>query len=190
MLHEDAVATLTGYTPEPGAEADYRETVRLLELGPEVMWRQHPGAHITGSAVVVSPDRKRFLLCLHGRFNVWVQLGGHCEPGDATLAGVALREASEESGIAGLTVDPVPVDVDIHEVTCGGRPGLHYDVIFAVYAPENAVEQVSDESHALGWFTADDLPTPLGTDTDRVIRSAVRRVQAHADRIGEHHPRR
>ena len=34
---------------------------------------------------------------------MWLQMGGHCEPGDTTLADAALREAAEESGIAGLT---------------------------------------------------------------------------------------
>jgi len=177
-LHEDALATVREFRPQACGENDWRETVELLKSGPQVMWREHEDAHVTGSAIVVSADRKRFLLCLHGRFNVWVQLGGHCEAGDATLAGVALREATEESGIAGLTVDPVPIDVDIHQVACAGRPCLHHDVIFAVYAPDNAVEQVSMESHALGWFSPDDLPSPLGTDTDRVVRSAKRRVQA------------
>jgi 8-oxo-dGTP pyrophosphatase MutT (NUDIX family) len=177
-LYEDAAKTIREFRPAPQGEPDWRETLELLKLGPQVMWREHDGAHVTGSAIVVSADRKRFLLCLHGRFNVWVQLGGHCEEGDTSLAGVALREASEESGIAGLTVDPVPIDLDIHEVTCAGRACLHHDVIFAVYAPENAVEQVSEESHALGWFLPDDLPTPLGTDTDRVVRSAQRRLQA------------
>jgi 8-oxo-dGTP pyrophosphatase MutT (NUDIX family) len=177
-LHQDAIETLDAFIPMPQAQQDWYDTTELLKQGPQVMWREHDRAHITGSAIVVSPDRKRFLLCLHGKFNVWVQLGGHCEAGDATLAGVALREATEESGIAGLTVDPVPIDIDIHKVRCAGRECLHHDVIFAVYAPENAVEQVSEESHALGWFSADDLPSPLGTDTDRVIRSAVNRVQA------------
>lgn len=177
-LHEDALATVEAFRPTPEAEHDWRTTKELLHKGPQVMWREHDGGHVTGSAMVVSPDRKRFLLCLHGRHNVWVQLGGHCEPGDATLAGVALREATEESGIAGLTVDPVPVDIDVHDVRCGGRDCKHHDFIFAVYAPEDAVEQVSEESHALGWFSPDDLPAPLGTDTDRVIRSAAKRVQA------------
>jgi 8-oxo-dGTP pyrophosphatase MutT (NUDIX family) len=176
-LHDDAIETLQAFQPTPANENDWRETLALLKQGPAVMWREHAGAHITGSAIVVSPDHKRFLLCLHGRFNVWVQLGGHCDEVDTTMAGVALREATEESGIPGLIVDRQPIDVDIHEVTCGGRPCLHHDVIYAVYAPENAVEQVSEESHALGWFSPEDLPSPLGTDTDRVVRSAQRRIQ-------------
>ncbi|NUT35104.1 MAG: NUDIX domain-containing protein [Hamadaea sp.] len=149
----------------------------LLDAGPQVMWREHGGGHVTASAMILSHDREKLLLCLHGKFDVWVQLGGHLEPGDTSLAAAALREATEESGIAGLVVDPVPVDMDIHQVrNCAGRALDHHDVIFAVYAPEGATEQVSEESHALGWFRPDRLPTPLGTDTERVVRNAMRRV--------------
>ena len=41
------------------------------------------------------------LLTLHAKAGQWFQLGGHCEPGDATLAGAATREAAEESGSPG-----------------------------------------------------------------------------------------
>jgi 8-oxo-dGTP pyrophosphatase MutT (NUDIX family) len=176
-LYRDAVETLHAWKPTPDGEADWLTTLDLLQHGPQVMWRDHDGGHVTASALIFSHDRSRLLLCLHGKFNLWVQLGGHLEPGDETLACAALREATEESGIAGLLVDPVPVDVDIHEVAnCAGRRLLHHDVIFAAYAPDGAVEQVSEESHALGWFAPDALPSPLGSDTDRVIRNAVRRV--------------
>ncbi|GAA1643384.1 NUDIX hydrolase [Saccharothrix algeriensis] len=175
-LHADAVRLLAGWTPPPGAQDDWSRTTALLAQGPQVMGKPHPGAHVTASAVIVSADRSRVLLCLHGKHNVWCQVGGHCEPEDGTLAAAALREATEESGIAGLVVDPVPADVDVHHVTCAGRPSLHHDVIFLVYAPEGAVEQVSEESHALGWFAPAELPHPLGTDTERVVRSAMARL--------------
>ena len=99
----------------------------------------HPGAHITASALVVNAGLDRVLLCLHGRMQRWVQLGGHCEPEDATVAGAALREATEESGIVGLRIHPVPIDLDVHPVPCRYGPSLHYDVRFAALAPAGAV---------------------------------------------------
>ena len=64
--------------------------------------------------MVLSADRRSVLLTLHPRVGRWVQLGGHCEPEDPTIAAAALREATEESGIAGLQIDPDPVHLDVH----------------------------------------------------------------------------
>jgi ADP-ribose pyrophosphatase YjhB (NUDIX family) len=114
---------------------------------------------------------------------MWMQLGGHCEASDVSLAAAALREATEESGIAGLTLDPDPIDVDIHPVRCGpadGRPAepsFHYDVRFLIRAPAGAREQISDESAALAWFTGDDLPNPLAPSTARQIPPALARLR-------------
>ncbi|MFD0785435.1 NUDIX domain-containing protein, partial [Micromonospora azadirachtae] len=89
-----------------------------------------------------------------------------------TLAGAALREATEESGIRGLRIDPVPIDMDIHPVACQGG-SLHYDVRFAIVAPAGAVEQVSDESTALGWFPPEQLPEPLADGTVQLVAPAL-----------------
>ena len=63
-----------------------------------------PG-HVTASALVLDHTGTHALLTLHPRFGRWLQLGGHCEDGDPDIAAAALREASEESGIAGLTIE-------------------------------------------------------------------------------------
>ncbi|WP_422738389.1 NUDIX hydrolase [Micromonospora sp. WMMD729] len=172
-LHADAVALLEGWQPTSPAAAEARDrTLALLAAGPIAMSRQHRPGHVTASALVLDPTGARVLLCLHAKFSRWVQLGGHCEPVDRTLVGAALREATEESGITGLRIDPVPIDIDVHEVQCQGG-SRHYDVRFAVVAPADAVEHVSDESEALGWFPPDRLPEPLAGGTAQLVEPAL-----------------
>ncbi|WP_412099118.1 NUDIX hydrolase [Micromonospora ureilytica] len=172
-LHADATALLEGWQPtSPDAASARDRTLALLAAGPIAMSRQHRPGHITASALVLDSTGSRVLLCLHVKFGRWVQLGGHCEPIDQTLVGAALREATEESGIAGLRIDPVPIDVDVHQVQCQGG-SAHYDVRFAVLAPPSAVEQVSDEAEKLGWFPPDQLPEPLAGGTVQLIAPAL-----------------
>jgi 8-oxo-dGTP pyrophosphatase MutT (NUDIX family) len=181
-LHADAVRLLSGWraTSEEGDLARKR-TLELLAGGAAVMGRSHRDGHVTASALVVDDDG-RVLLCLHGRLGLWMQLGGHCEPGDATLADAALREATEESGIGALWIDPEPIDVDVHEVRCGAGdggpagPSTHYDVRFLVRCPAGSAERVSAESSALGWFRAGGLPEPLASATARQIPPALGRL--------------
>ncbi|WP_410820350.1 NUDIX hydrolase [Micromonospora sp. 050-3] len=172
-LHADATALLEDWQPtSPDAASARDRTLALLAAGPVAMSRQHRPGHVTASAVVLDPTGSRVLLCLHVKFGRWVQLGGHCEPTDQTLVAAALREATEESGIAGLRIDPVPIDVDVHQVQCQGG-SAHYDVRFAVLAPPSAVEQVSDEAEELGWFPPDQLPEPLAGGTVQLIAPAL-----------------
>jgi 8-oxo-dGTP pyrophosphatase MutT (NUDIX family) len=176
-LRADATQLLVGWrAPSPDQEAIRLRFVDLLAAEPGAARNDNPGAHLTASALIVNASRDRVLLCLHGRFNFWVQVGGHCEPGDATLADVALREAREESGLDGLVLLPEPIDLDVHAVHCAAGQSLHYDVRFAMLAPPGAMESVSAESHALGWFAPDALPHPLAGSVDRLVAPAIAAV--------------
>jgi 8-oxo-dGTP pyrophosphatase MutT (NUDIX family) len=185
-LFDDAVAVLTDWeSTSDEAEHARRRTLELLAGGSAAMTRAHRAGHVTASTLVIGADR-RMLLCLHGRMNTWMQLGGHCEPGDTTLAAAALREATEESGIPGLRLDPEPIDVNIHPVRCrpaDGEPAtetFHFDVRFVAIAPPGATEQVSEESHALGWFTQHSLPNPLADGVLPLIAPALGRLATKA----------
>ena len=54
--------------------------------------------HVTGSAIVVTTDRRRVLLHLHKRMEKWLQPGGHIDEGELPWDG-SLREVIEETGL-------------------------------------------------------------------------------------------
>ncbi|GAA4240699.1 NUDIX hydrolase [Actinomadura meridiana] len=173
-LYDDAVRVLSSWEAPDAEQEDVRlGFLRHLEEYPaDGMWRECAAGHITASTAVLDPSRTRVLLTLHAKFKAWFQLGGHCEPGDAALAGAALREATEESGIGDLRLSPVPIQLDRHAVRCHPQGTWHLDVQYVAIAPEDARHTVSDESDALGWFPVDALPD----STDDALRSLVTRA--------------
>jgi 8-oxo-dGTP pyrophosphatase MutT (NUDIX family) len=131
--------------------------------------REQATGHFTGSAWLVSADGEKVLLTHHRKLNRWLQLGGHAD-GDSDLAGVALREAHEESGLSGLRVDPEIFDVDRHWIPeRKGEPGhWHYDVRYIVHASKDDAFVVSDESLELAWVPIRGLAD--ADDTDESLR--------------------
>ncbi|MEQ6903413.1 NUDIX domain-containing protein [Nocardioides sp. YIM 152588] len=160
-LHADALATLRAWTP-PDAEQEALRArfVALLEAEPDGMWRSAHPDHLTAGTLVLDHTGERVLLNLHRKAGRWFHFGGHAEPGDPTLASVALREAREESGITELSFHPVPLQLDVHVVPfCGPSGGVsHLDVRYAALAPAGAQEVTSEESLALRWWPVDALP--------------------------------
>ena len=174
-LHVAATALLTRWSAPDDEQEHLREVLLAhLDAHPDAMWRSCRDGHLTGSALVVDHGWERVLFTRHPRLGRWVQMGGHCEPGDLTMAEVAHREATEESGITGLVLHSGPVDIDIHAFDCPkGHPNRHLDVRFVVVAPEGAREVISDESLELGWFPLDDPRAELDASTHRLVQRAM-----------------
>ncbi|POX40000.1 NUDIX hydrolase [Streptomyces sp. Ru73] len=167
-LHEDAARVLKEWpAPDPGQERLRLDYLDHLAAHPDGMWKPCGDGHLTASALVIDPSRGRVLLTLHKKLRMWLQMGGHCEPEDATLADAALREAREESGITrGLTLLPGgPVRLDRHHTPCA----WHLDVQYAALAPEDAMEAISDESLDLRWFPYAEVPDVADESVVRLV---------------------
>ena len=148
--------------------------------------RQHPDAlhrsclegHLTGSGVVVDPAGTRTLLLHHAKLDRWLQPGGHAD-GDGNLAGVAWREATEETGIGRLRLVRPAIDIDIHRIPA--RPGepehLHLDLRFAVVAPEGAAVVINHESLGARWVEPGDDAVDGAPDLARAVSRALAAVR-------------
>jgi len=157
---------LTAYAELHPDESEVTDSFgEFLRSAPTVFERSHAIGHFTGGAWLVSTDGERVLLTHHRKLGRWLQLGGHAD-GDADLAGVALREAEEESGLAELVVEPQLFDLDCHWIPeRAGEPGhWHYDVRYVVRATGSEAFVVSEESLALAWRTVTEIAADPAAD--------------------------
>ncbi len=169
-LHDDAVLVLKGYEGQDELRQVYLDHLAAHADG---LWKACGDGHITASALVIDPSRERVLLTLHKKLRMWLQMGGHCEPVDETLARAALREGTEESGIAGLTLLPGgPVRLDRHHTPCA----WHLDVQYAALAPAGAVEAISDESLDLRWFRYTEVADVADDSVVRLLEATLARL--------------
>lgn len=128
----DLVAELEGH--RPADELERRSLVRARAL---VRWLPRPldehadPAHVTGSAIVLDVE-DRVLLHRHRRLGIWLQPGGHLDPGESP-AQAARRETREETGVVAAHPQGRPhlVHVDVHE---GPRGHVHIDLRYLLLA--------------------------------------------------------
>lgn len=156
---------------------EHRDTILDFFLDhPDAAERTCVRGHLTGSALVVNATGTRTLLMLHSKLGRWFQPGGHAD-GNANLAAVALREATEETGITGLRIALPAIDVDVHLVEPPNEePHLHLDTRFLVVAPPGALEHPNEESLALRWLDEvglDHLAPPIDQSTRRLVRRGL-----------------
>ncbi|MGD9705529.1 MAG: GNAT family N-acetyltransferase [Acidimicrobiia bacterium] len=109
--------------------------------------------HVTASAVVVGV--RGVVLHKHKRLGMWLQPGGHIDPGEAPWD-AAIREVGEETGLpvthAAGPAHPVLVHVDVHP---GPRGHTHLDLRYLAVADDVDPAPADGESPDVRWFAWD-----------------------------------
>ncbi len=174
-------------------QTDKLVILRALENDPNCFDRSAQ-AHMACSIWTVDPTLTQTLLVYHNIYDSWSWIGGHAD-GGRDLAAVALRELSEETGMANAQlVDCGPGGVySIEVLTVDGHvkrgeyvsSHLHLNVTYlAVADPREAVRMKPDENSGVRWAPIEDA-VRLSTEPwirDRIYRKLIDKLQDPAVR--------
>ncbi len=154
------LSLLSRYIPESALDQkNCQRCIQFVQDNPNCFERSLTTGHITGSVWLLDPDGERVLFTHHRKLNKWLQLGGHAD-GDSDVLRVALREATEESGLPRIRpLSSEIFDLDIHPIPAKGNEPehFHYDIRFLAQALAPAEIVVSEESNELRWFDLEEI---------------------------------
>lgn len=171
-------SSLEQYTAADGREEGFRQEMLRLTQTPAPMCRlQMSPGHFTASAFVLSPCMKSILLIFHEKLRMWLQPGGHVEPGDLHLVASAKRELEEETGV----VNPRSFHdsanifaIDIHEIPIHkSQPAhRHFDIRYLFVAETLAMQAASDALDAR-WVPRNQVEN---IQTDQSVLSTLEKI--------------
>jgi len=159
--------------------ATVREERSLAQMRGLVRWLLDPldehadPTHVTASAIVVDADGC-VVMHRHKRLGIWLQPGGHVDPGE-TPADAVVREVREETGLdAGHVLDDRPLHVDVHE---GPRGHVHLDIRYLLRLPVGAAFAPGPrESQVVRWMTYAEAAAAGDQSVAEAVAAATRAV--------------
>lgn len=163
-MKEKLIRQIENHIPCNAQEAaDKALMLQLLSAG-DPSTRNNLHAHLTVSAWVVSPDRKKVLMAYHNLYNSWAWLGGHAD-GNWNLEEVAEKEAREESGIQTLQLlSDAPISLEILNVSGHEKKGayvsshLHLNLTYLFEGdPAESLRVKPDENSRVGWIAVSEI---------------------------------
>ena len=174
---------LHGLSPRSERERLAKErALQELELLETPMDEGAGPIHVTASAFIVSP--RGILLHEHKSLGLWLQPGGHIEPGEWPQD-AALREGEEETGLVlshpkgGAQL----IRIDVHP---GPRGHTHLDVGYLLLAKGSAPTPPSGESQQVAWFALAEAVEQAADDLKEFLPSLLLAARAVGVSIPEH----
>jgi 8-oxo-dGTP pyrophosphatase MutT (NUDIX family) len=181
MRRRSLADLLRRYAPADPREALSRDGMIALLEAEGAFDREHfvPG-HFTASAFVLSPERDAVLFIFHKKLSLWLQPGGHIEPGDESLLGAARREVAEEVGLHDLphvALDGSLFDIDIHSIPARRDEPAHehFDVRF-LFQASSLDFRASDEVAGARWVPLGEI---AAMTNDESLRRPGRKLGAN-----------
>ncbi len=157
---------LTGYQAQGETESADAERMRRLAVTAADPWSRSIPLHFTASALVLHPASRRVLLRWHVKHELWLQVGGHADPGESDPLRIALREAREETGLTDLT--PWPDETLRHVVVCYVRPSAtepeheHADLRFLLATEDPEAIRAENGDSPLRWVAFSEARALVG----------------------------
>ena len=157
---------LTGYQAAGETEAADLERMTRLAAAVRDPWSRSLPLHFTASALVLHPESRRVLLRWHVRHGMWLQVGGHGDPGETDPLQIALREAAEETGLTDLV--PWPDASLRHAVVCYVPPSAsepeheHADLRYFLATGNPGAIAPENEHSPLRWLELDEARELVG----------------------------
>jgi len=147
-LAESVRSAVSGFDAVTPREIESRDRF-LLELDRLVdpFDRDTDPVHVTGSAIVVGP--RGTVLHLHKRIGVWMQPGGHLDPGEAPSE-AALRESREETGLPVRHPDGGERLIHLDAHPAGAH--FHLDLRYLLLSDDVDPSPPLGESQHVRWF--------------------------------------
>ncbi len=165
--------TVERFDVRTNRESHSRERIlEQLRSLPNPFDRFASSVHVTGSAIVTGP--RGTLLHLHKRLGLWIQPGGHVDPGEAPWQ-AAVRETQEETGLTGRLAAGAPelFHLDVHPA----GDHLHLDLRYLMVSDDLDPRPGPGESPHARWFAL--TKAPLVADPGLV--DAIYRLRRWAD---------
>lgn len=164
QMHRNKIIKLLNQYQPTIKEVEFKSKIlKFIEENIDCFSRNLDIGHITGSAWLINKNGDKALLTHHAKLNTWLQLGGHAD-GDQDILRVALKEASEESGISSIkAISEEIFDIDVHQIPANKKEKahIHYDIRFILQVSSDEEIKINHESNELLWINKNikELPT-------------------------------